>query len=232
MLGDNIKILRKQKGYSQETLAERLNVVRQTVSKWEKGLSVPDAEMLIRIADVFDVTVPTLLGARIIEKNADSNRMMGELQNSAEGNNPDAVMAVPTAELHEVANQLAILNERLALQSRRRRRIVLGIFLGIILTFILYIGAVIAFKANLDANRGPITTTSVRCTLNGEEYCYGVTYDCNYQIIAAGGDAWIANHVMVEQYGYADMLLAQIEDYFVDRGGTYEVIEEVIEQEE
>ena len=40
MLSDNIKILRKKKGYSQETLAEQLQVVRQTISKWEKGVSL------------------------------------------------------------------------------------------------------------------------------------------------------------------------------------------------
>ena len=46
MLSDNIKTLRKSKGLTQEELANRINVVRQTVSKWEKGYSVPDAEML------------------------------------------------------------------------------------------------------------------------------------------------------------------------------------------
>ena len=218
MLGDNIRVLRKQKGYSQETLAERLNVVRQTVSKWEKGLSVPDAEMLIKIADLLEVTVPTLLGA--VEK-----------VNSNEQDVVTEVKAVPTTELHEVANQLAILNERLALQSRRRRRLLWGILLGIPLAFLLYVGLVIVYRVDLDANRGPLTTTSVKCTLDGEEYYYGVTYDQNYQIIAAGGDAWIANHVMVERYGYADTLLAQIEDYFILRGGTYEVIEEETEPE-
>ena len=57
MLNENLKILRKNKGYSQEQLAVRLNVVRQTVSKWEKGLSVPDAQMLMDIAEVFSVSV-------------------------------------------------------------------------------------------------------------------------------------------------------------------------------
>jgi len=46
MLGENLKTLRKQRGMSQEILAQQLGVVRQTVSKWEKGLSVPDAELL------------------------------------------------------------------------------------------------------------------------------------------------------------------------------------------
>lgn len=46
MFQDNLKALRKRKGITQEELATRLNIVRQTVSKWEKGLSVPDSELL------------------------------------------------------------------------------------------------------------------------------------------------------------------------------------------
>ena len=65
MLQENIKILRTQHAMSQEELAEKLSVVRQTVSKWEKGLSVPDSEMLIRLAEVFDVSVSDLLGETI-----------------------------------------------------------------------------------------------------------------------------------------------------------------------
>lgn len=47
MLNENIKRARKAKGLSQEELAVKLNVVRQTVSKWENGLSVPDSDLLI-----------------------------------------------------------------------------------------------------------------------------------------------------------------------------------------
>ena len=61
MLKENIKTLRKAKGLSQEELAIKLNVVRQTISKWEQGLSVPDAEMLIKLAEVLDTNVSTLL---------------------------------------------------------------------------------------------------------------------------------------------------------------------------
>ena len=57
MFHENLKALRKDRGLSQEELAVRLNVVRQTISKWEKGLSVPDAAMLIRLAEVLDTTV-------------------------------------------------------------------------------------------------------------------------------------------------------------------------------
>ena len=62
MLKDNLKALRKQKGLSQEELSVKLNVVRQTISKWEQGLSVPDAEMLVSISKIFDTSVSTLLG--------------------------------------------------------------------------------------------------------------------------------------------------------------------------
>ena len=56
MLAENLKALRKAKGLSQEELAARLHVVRQTVSKWEKGRSVPDADLLIRLAEELDTT--------------------------------------------------------------------------------------------------------------------------------------------------------------------------------
>lgn len=78
MLKENIKSLRKQKGLSQEELAIKLNVVRQTVSKWEQGLSVPDAEMLISISEVFDTPVSTLLGENISMDNTDDLKIISE----------------------------------------------------------------------------------------------------------------------------------------------------------
>ena len=65
MLSENIRALRKSRGLSQEELAVKLNVVRQTVSKWEQGLSVPDADMLISISKVFEAPVGTLLGETV-----------------------------------------------------------------------------------------------------------------------------------------------------------------------
>lgn len=96
MLKDNLRTLRKQKGMSQEILAQQLNVVRQTVSKWEKGLSVPDADMLIRIADLFDTSVSELLGSEIEQE----------------------------VNVSEIAVQLALLNEQLAQKAKIRKRII------------------------------------------------------------------------------------------------------------
>lgn len=78
MLNENIKALRKSKGLSQEELAIKLNVVRQTISKWENGLSVPDSDMLISLSEVFEVPVGTLLGETIIEKEVDDLKAICE----------------------------------------------------------------------------------------------------------------------------------------------------------
>lgn len=78
MLNDNIKILRKSKGLSQEELAIKLNVVRQTVSKWENGLSVPDSGMLIMLADELDTSVSELLGEPVTGSEADDLKTISE----------------------------------------------------------------------------------------------------------------------------------------------------------
>ena len=71
MLNENIKAIRKSKGLSQQELAVKLNVVRQTVSKWEQGLSVPDSDMLISISESLETPVSTLLGETVTEPKVD-----------------------------------------------------------------------------------------------------------------------------------------------------------------
>ena len=78
MLKDNLKLARKAKGLSQEELAIKLNVVRQTISKWKQVLSVPDAEMLISISEVFDTPVSTLLGENLSESKEDDLKVISE----------------------------------------------------------------------------------------------------------------------------------------------------------
>lgn len=97
MFSENLKTFRKQKGFSQEELASRLHVVRQTISKWEKNLSVPDADTLIRLAEILEVSVSELLGSKIGTENEN----------------------VP----NDVAEQLSRINEQLAIKNRRSHRI-------------------------------------------------------------------------------------------------------------
>ena len=78
MLNENIKAVRKTKGLSQEELAIRLNVVRQTVSKWERGLSVPDSEMLISLSEALETPVSVLLGEKVTEDAPDDLKTLSE----------------------------------------------------------------------------------------------------------------------------------------------------------
>ena len=78
MLNENIKTIRKSKGLSQEELAVKLNVVRQTISKWEQGLSVPDSDMLISLSEALETPVSALLGDAVIQAEADGLKVISE----------------------------------------------------------------------------------------------------------------------------------------------------------
>ena len=78
MLNENIKAFRKSKGLSQQELAVKLNVVRQTVSKWEQGRSVPDSDMLISLSEVLEIPVSSLLGETVIETEVDGLKAISE----------------------------------------------------------------------------------------------------------------------------------------------------------
>lgn len=78
MLHENIKAIRTSKGLSQQELAVKLNVVRQTISKWEQGLSVPDADLLIALSDALETPVSTLLGETVVETETDGLKAISE----------------------------------------------------------------------------------------------------------------------------------------------------------
>ena len=78
MRNENIKAIRKSKGLSQQDFADRLNVVRQTVSKWEQGLSVPDSDLLIALSEALETPVSTLLGETVTEAEADEIKALSE----------------------------------------------------------------------------------------------------------------------------------------------------------
>ena len=78
MLNENIKALRKSKGLSQQELAVKVNVVRQTISKWEQGLSVPDSDLLIALSEALETPVSTLLGETVSESEADAVKAIWE----------------------------------------------------------------------------------------------------------------------------------------------------------
>ncbi|MDE5670294.1 MAG: helix-turn-helix domain-containing protein [Eubacterium sp.] len=70
---ENLRNLRKEKDYSQEYLAEKLGVTRQTISKWENGTAMPDLKKLIELADFFEASMDDLLGLDYKTVNPDKN---------------------------------------------------------------------------------------------------------------------------------------------------------------
>lgn len=96
MLSENIKKLRKERGLSQEELAIQVHVVRQTLSKWENNLSVPDADQLVLLADALGVSVGTLLGTELDDP-CDGEAIAAELERA------NKQIARHAEELHEVA---------------------------------------------------------------------------------------------------------------------------------
>ena len=98
MLNENIKAIRKAKGLSQQELAVKVNVVRQTVSKWEQGLSVPDSDMLLALSEALETPVSVLLGETVVEPEADT--------------------------LQAISQKLEVINLQLARRKTTRRKVV------------------------------------------------------------------------------------------------------------
>ena len=146
MLNQNIKTLRKQNGYTQETFAQELNVVRQTVSKWEKGYSVPDAIMLEKIAELFDVSVVDLLGE------------------------PTQDQADKT-DLRQISEQLSILNNQFARELARKQKIRKIVLIVLLAVFFVIPAAILLCLLPLRMQSGsyeidPDTNTIVYCRLD------------------------------------------------------------------
>ena len=124
-IANNIAEFRKKCGFTQKELAERAGVSSQTVSKWEKGLSVPDSELLIKLAEILEVPVSQLLGSKIEAEEQ-----------------PDAL-----------AEQLSRINEQLAIKNRRAKRVwkaIAFIVGGIIAVYVLVLilATVFTFSPN------------------------------------------------------------------------------------
>lgn len=197
MLSDNIKTVRKNRGFTQEELASRLHVTRQTVSKWEKGYSVPDAELLSRMAEVFEVPVSDLLGAP----------------------------SQPPADMEPIVEQLSRLNEQLAIRNRRSARMwkIVGIVLAalILIPVILSVLLVSVEKSGAEPIAGHIEWV---CALDGEEHFYSVSYQRNYCIVGRAEDVFFEERgVGLDHIDDARELEDELHRWFEERGGSVEV---------
>ncbi len=121
MLSENIKVIRKSKGLSQEDLAIKLNVVRQTISKWEQGLSVPDSDMLISISEMLETPVSTLLGETVAEPKAD--------------------------DLKSISEKLEIINLQLAQRKKVRRKLLQWLLISLCVVIIIIATVLFVFNS-------------------------------------------------------------------------------------
>lgn len=121
MLSENIRAIRKSKGLSQEELAIKLNVVRQTISKWEQGLSVPDADMLISLSEAFETPVSTLLGETVMESEVD--------------------------DLKAISEKLEIVNLQLAQRKTTRRKTLYWLLISLCAVIVLIFAVLIALNS-------------------------------------------------------------------------------------
>lgn len=121
MLNENIKVVRKSKGLSQEELAIKLNVVRQTISKWEQGLSVPDSDMLVSLSEALETPVSTLLGETVIESEVDS--------------------------IQAISEKLEIINLQLAQRKTTRQKTLHWLFISLYAVIAAIFAALIAFNS-------------------------------------------------------------------------------------
>lgn len=122
MLNENIKIGRKSKGLSQDELAIKLNVVRQTVSKWERGLSVPDSEMLISLSEILEIPVSELLGETIELSKAD--------------------------ELEAISQKLEVVNLQLAQKKEASRKFINALMIALCVGLILILAVLIIINGS------------------------------------------------------------------------------------
>lgn len=201
MLHDHLKRLRSQKGLSQEAAAQQLHVVRQTVSKWEKGLSVPDADMLRKIADLYGVRV-------------------SELLDETNGKTMD-----------ELSIQLASLNAQLRNRERRLRSflkygsisllILLGVWLVIrygtgLPTPTAHQETYLRFTCTLEETT---YIYSLSHDQNGKVYAYGGDPWFHENVIKPRFEYSPIDTTDSQ----ADVWIAFIEDYFHQRGGRVEI---------
>ena len=176
-------------------------MVRQTVSKWEKGLSVPDAEMLQKLSEVLETPVARLLGAELPTEEAQRN---------------------------EIAEQLAKINEQLAIKNRRSRRVLktVIIILAVLILLPVVLLPLLRFTRNSIVSTEeaqPAGTVSIVCELNGKEYPCELEYDAQYRILSKMEDFYISDHLDISQYTDANEYAAHLFDWFTERGGTVRI---------
>lgn len=216
MLSENLQRLRMQSGLSQKELAEKLHVVRQTVSKWEKGLSVPDADMLLKLAAIFNTTPNELLGA----------------ENPAPLN------------VEELTWRTTVISEQIQAQTQRFDHALDTVKRAVLLVVVLFFGlpllgaalfAIQEFSGSIATQKAAINRTVIEYELNGQtsEFTIDLSAYDPTAVISYTGSPTIADAVDVQQFynipGSASEFEEAVCTYIEDHGGTVTSVETISE---
>lgn len=216
MLSENLQRLRMQSGLSQKELAEKLHVARQTVSKWEKGLSVPDADMLLKLATIFHTTPNALLG---VEEPA-------------------------PLDAEELTWRTTVISEQIQAQTQRFDRALDTVKRVVLLAVVLFFGlpmlavalyAIPEFSGSIATQEAAINRTVIGHELNGQTSQFVIDLDAYDFTTAIGctGSPAIADAVNAQQFynipGSASEFEEAVCTYIEDHGGTVTSVETISE---
>lgn len=214
MLSENLQRLRAQSGLSQKELAEKLHVVRQTVSKWEKGLSVPDADMLLKLAAIFHATPNELLGVE------DPKPLNTE----------------------ELTWRTTVISEQIQAQTQRFDRALDTVKRVVLLVVVLFFGlpmlavalyAIPEFSGSAATQEAAINRTIIEYELDGQTSQFVIDLDAYDSTTAIGctGSPAIAAAVNAQQFynipGSASDLEEAICAYIEEHSGTVTSVETI-----
>ncbi len=178
---ENIRNLRREKDYSQEYLAEKLNVTRQTISKWENGAAMPDLKKLTEIADFFSVSMDTLLGIEI--ENDDKEKESSS--NNNENNYNTEYQKRYTEQLFSIAYQ----NQYEQNIANHKALKTIAIILSIAIVCVIF--GLILLSNNLDSKinnlQGLLNTLNAQSTAQ-QNYPDDDNYEFEYNFVSANSE--------------------------------------------
>lgn len=191
--GNRISELRKSNGLSQESLAERVGVARQTISKWELGETSPDLKQAKKLSEIFGVSLDELVCGQPSEEE------------------PEQAVCEPV--------NYAPAKPKKKTEVLKAAAICLLVFL--IIAALIFLRLIFKKNQYYDAGEENVRYTSIECTLHGEQYFYEFRfYEDDGQIIEAGGDGYLADITEIEKYGNAYKAINIIDAYVKNNGGT------------
>ena len=200
-IGNKILELRKKNNLSQEGLAEKVGVARQTISKWELGETSPDLQQAKKISQIFNVSLDELVDNELKE--------IDELVD----NESKEILVEKTSNTEKLAGFIL--------------KLIKIILISLIVIPILCVILLIIFRAKAVHNeeqQGKLRQTTIECFLHDEVYYATFEYYENTgKIKESGGDLYLVDITGYDNYGDAYKAINIINDYVINNGGKTKI---------